>query len=169
MKNILSFTKTAIILLAITVLSLGFYAYMLARPISYGMEYQYKEETFEGTLEFNADGTMNSYNTNLETEKQGRYYYKDGYVFVLDAKTDAAYQAEVDFINDHFELALARPFYAAKINAFSNRFNAVEDEDMAYTCTSAIVFAIAGGVFELAMIGLTTSSFVLCKKAKNKK
>ena len=51
MKNILSCKKTAIILLTITIISIGFYAYMLARPISYGMDYQnetvYEGETFE--------------------------------------------------------------------------------------------------------------------------
>lgn len=39
MKNLLSNKKTAIVLLVATILLLGFYAYMLARPISYGMAY----------------------------------------------------------------------------------------------------------------------------------
>ena len=37
MKNILTNTKTVIILLAVTIISLGYYTSMLARPISYGM------------------------------------------------------------------------------------------------------------------------------------
>ena len=54
MKNILSNLKTAVILLIVTIISLGFYAYMLARPISYGMDYHnetvYEGGTFEGTM-----------------------------------------------------------------------------------------------------------------------
>ena len=37
--------KTPIILLLVTVLSLGFYAFMLARPIWYGMSY-HKETVY---------------------------------------------------------------------------------------------------------------------------
>ena len=64
MKNILSYTKTTIILF------LGFYAYMLARPISYGMDYHsktvYEGEEFEGTLKFYPGGKVLIDNTNFE-------------------------------------------------------------------------------------------------------
>ena len=53
MKNILSCKKTTILLFLITIISIGFYAYMLARPISYGMSYHnetvYEGGIFEGT------------------------------------------------------------------------------------------------------------------------
>ena len=43
---------------------------MLARPISYGMDYravvEYEGGVFEGTMKFKSDGTMVNENTNFE-------------------------------------------------------------------------------------------------------
>ena len=81
MKNILSKTRTAIVLLCITVLLLGSYAYMLARPISYGMGYYnsvvYEDVKFAGELRFNSDGTYSYENTNFDEKMTEYYYYKD--------------------------------------------------------------------------------------------
>lgn len=83
MKKILSCKKTAIVLLIIAVLFLGFYTYMIARPISYGMSYQnetvYEGVEFEGTLRFYPDGKLLNKNTNFEEAFENYYYYKDGY------------------------------------------------------------------------------------------
>ena len=172
MKNILSRVKTAVILLLVTVLALGFYAYMLARPISYAMPYHneivYEGVAFEGTLRFYPDGTMRNKNTNFDEEQKNYYYYKDGYIFALMAENDAEYETEVAYINENFQEAVAAPFYAAKINAFRQVAVGLDDYITTYTCTGAIVFAAAGGVVALALIVLTVFSFVLCKKEKNK-
>lgn len=171
MKNILSNTKTAIILLVITILSLGFYTYMLARPISYGMAYHnetaYEGGVFEGTMKFHSDKTMITGNTNFEEEIESRYYYKDGYVFFTRAETDEAYDAEVDFINKNFDEAIGMPFYADEMNAF--RLVATEGDGYitVYTCTPAIVFAIIGGIVIAALIGATCVSLILFKKKTN--
>ena len=47
MKKILSNIKTVIGLLAVTTILLGFYIYMIARPISHGMDYhtEYKKRS----------------------------------------------------------------------------------------------------------------------------
>ena len=172
MKKILSCTKTAVILLLVTILALGFYTYMLARPISYAMPYHneivYEGVAFKGTLKFYPDGTMRNKNTNFDEEQKNYYYYKDGYIFALMAETDEAYEAEVAYINENFQEAVASPFYAAKINAFRQVAVGLDAYVTTYTCTGAIVFAIAGGVIALALIVLTAFSFVLCKKAKDK-
>ena len=84
------------------------------------------------------------------------------------AKNDAEYEAEVAYINENFDEALATPFYAAKTNAFKQVAVGFEDDDTIYTCTGAIIFAIVGGVDRLLLIALTAYSFVLSKKAKNK-
>ena len=168
MKNLLSNKKTAIVLLVATILLLGFYAYMLARPISYGMAYhnetEYEGGVFEGTMKFYSDKTMVNTNTNFEEEIESRYYYKSGYVFFTMAETDEAYDEEVDYINKNFDEAIEMPFYADEINAF--RLVATEGDGYitVYTCTPAIVFAIIGGVVEAALIGLTVVSFLLLKK-----
>lgn len=170
MKKILSKTKVAIILLFATVLFLGFYTYMIARPISYGISYNnktvYEGESFEGSLKYSPDGKVISENTNFDKPFEMYYYYKDGYVFNLAAKNDEEYKAEVDYINNNFDEAVSTPFYAMKSNAFKQVAVGLDDDVTTYTCTGAIIFAIAGGVFALALTALTVSSFILSKKSK---
>lgn len=172
MKKILSNTKTAIILLLATVLFLGFYTYMIARPISYGMNYHHKSVyegvVFEGTLKYYPGGKVISQNINFDAPFEMYYYYKNGYVFTLLATTDEEYEDEVAYINENFDEAVAAPFYASKTNAFKQTAEGLDDYMTAYTCTGATVFAIAGGIFELALIALTVLSFLLSKKTKNK-
>ena len=164
--------KTAIVLLIITVLFLGFYAYMLARPISYGMSYHneivYEGEAFEGNLKFYRDGTVLNKNTNFDEERKDYYYYRDGYIFTLMAQTPEEYEQEVAAINENFEQAVDRPFYASKINAFRQVAEGLDSYVTTYTCTGAIVFAAVGGVFALAFLALTLVSFLLSKKARTK-
>lgn len=170
MKKFLSCKKTAMVLLIITILSIGFYSYMLARPISYGMSYHnetvYDGGVFEGTMKFYPDKTMRNSNTNLNEGIASRYYYKDGYVFFTLAQTDEQYEKEIASINDNFDASLKMPFYADEINSF--RLVATEGDGFTtvYTCRSAIAFAIAGGVIELILIGFTCISFILRKKTE---
>ena len=172
MKNILSQTKTAIILLIVTVLLLGSYVYMIARPISYGMSYYnsvvYEGVKFEGEIRFNSDGTVLSKNTNFEEPIEMYYYYKDGYVFTLVAKNEEERASEIAYINENFDEAIATPLYASKTSAFKQVAVGLDEEVTTYTCTGAAIFAVVGGVVWLALIALTAYSFVLSKKAKNK-
>ena len=173
MKNILSKTKTAIILLIVTVLLLGSYVCIVASPVTYGMKYRnetvYEGEVFKGSLKYSPDGKVISENTNFDEALEMYYYYKDGYVFNLLATNDEEYEAEVAYINENFDEALASPFYASKINAFKQVAVGLDEDVTTYTCTGAVVFAVAGGVVVLALIALTGSSFSLSKKAKGKK
>ena len=173
MKNILSKTKTAIILLIVTVLLLGSYIWIVANPVTYGMKYRnetvYEGEVFKGSLKYSPDGKVISENTNFDEALEMYYYYKDGYVFNLLATNDEEYEAEVAYINENFDEALASPFYAVKTNAFKQVAAGMDEDATTYTCTSAIVFAVAGGVVVLALIALTGSSFSLSQKAKGKK
>lgn len=168
MKNILFNKKTAIIFLVITIIFIGFYAYMLARPISYGMSYHNKTEydggVFEGTMKFYSDNTMLNRNTNINQQIESRYYYKNGNVFFTLAETDEDYADEVAFINENFDEAVKMPFYADEINAF--RMVATEGDgfETVYNCTSAVIFAIVGGVVILALAAFTAVAFILCKR-----
>ena len=172
MKNILSKTKTAIILLIVTVLLLGSYVYIIASPVTYGMKYRnetvYEGEVFKGSLKYSPDGKVIGENTNFDETFEMYYYYKDGYVFNLVAKNDEEYEAEVADINKNFDEAVATPFYASKINAFKQVAVGLDEDVTTYTCKGAIVFAIIGGIDRLLLIALTAFSFVLSKKAKNK-
>lgn len=172
MKNILSHTKTAIILLIVTLLFLGLCAYMLVRPIAYGMSYNnrtvYEDTTFEGSMTLYPGGKIVNKNTNFNVELEYYYYYKNGYVFSLRAENDAEYKTETAYIDENFDESVNAPFYAAKANAFALTFEGPDDFSTTYTCMGTIIFAIAGGVVALALIALTVSSFVLSKKAKSK-
>ena len=171
MKNILSATKTVVILLIITVISLGFYAYMLIRPISYGMGYHhesvYEGEVFKGTLTLYPNGIMTNKGTNFDEEIEYYYYYKNGYAFSLMAQTEQEYDEEIKYINENFEDAVNSPFYASEISAFRHVSVGVDGYTVIYICTGAIIFAIAFGIVELALIGLTCVSFLLRKKQNN--
>ena len=172
MKNILSKTKTAIILLVATVLLVGSYVYMLARPISYGMEYRtesvYEGHVFEGVLKYSSDGKITIKNTTFDEPMTFYYYYKDGYVFTLVTTTDEEYEAMVASINENFDEAVATPFYASRINAFKQVAEGLDEYVTTYTCERAMIFAVVGGIDRLLLIALTVYSFVLSKKAKNK-
>ena len=170
MKNILSCKKTSIILFIITIISIGLYTYMIARPVSYGMAYHnetaYEGGTFEGTMKFHADGTMVNSNTNFNQEMQSRYYYKDGYVFFTLAQTDEEYKKEIASINENFDEAIKMPFYADEINSFQLIATEGDGFTTVYTCKPAIVFAVVGGVVELALIALTFAAVLLSKKKR---
>lgn len=167
MKNILSKKKTALSLLLVTLVLTGLYAYMLARPISFGMGYHnetvYDGGIFEGTMKFNSDGTMVNCNTNFNEELKSRYYYKDGYVFFTMAQTDEEYEKEIAEINENFAEAIQQPFYADEINAF--QLVAMENDGYktVYTCMPTIIFAIVGGIVALILMGLTAFAFILSK------
>lgn len=170
MKKILSSKITVIILLLVTVIFLGFYTYMLARPISYGMVYHnssvYEGEEFEGRMEFYSDSTMLTKNNNFNEGLKSYYYYKNGYIFFTMAETEEQYQAEVDIINADFESAVNLPFYAAKANAFRLVSVGPDGYTLVYTCAFAIAFAVVGGVIGLALLGAGITAFVLFKKAR---
>ena len=171
MKNILSKTKTAIILLIVTVLLLGSYVYIIASPVTYGMKYRnetvYEGEVFKGSLKYSPDGKVIGENTNFDETFEMYYYYKDGYVFNLMATNDEEYEAEIAYINENFDEAVGSPFYAVKTNAFKQIAVGMDEDATTYTCIGAIIFAIVGGIDRLLLIALTAYSFVLSKKAKN--
>ena len=172
MKNILSKTKNAIILLIVTVLLLGSYVYIIASPVTYGMKYRnetvYEGEVFKGSLKYSPDGKVIGENTNFDETFEMYYYYKDGYVFNLMATNDEEYEAEIAYINENFDEAVGSPFYAVKTNAFKQIAVGMDEDATTYTCIGAIIFAIVGGIDRLLLIALTAYSFVLSKKAKNK-
>ena len=168
MKKFLSSTKTLSILLVVTIISLVFYAYMLARPISYGMNYHnetaYEGGVFEGTMKFDSDGSMVNRNTNFEEEMKSRYYYSDGYIFYTLAQTDEEYEEEVVSINENFDEAINTPFYADEINVFKLVAAEADGYSTDYICVFAIVFAIVGGIIELVLFTLICASLIIRKK-----
>ena len=173
MTKFLSYTKTALVLLIVTIITLGCYAFVLVRPISYGMPYRnevvYEGVAFEGSIVYYPDGTMVYENSNFDGEMTGYYYYRDGYVFTLMAQTDEEYEAEVAYIDENFEEAVDTPFYASKINAFKIVNVAPDGYTSVYTCKGAVVLSAVFGAVELGLVALTCISWILCKKTKSLK
>lgn len=174
MRKFLSNIKIVITLLAATTILFGFYIYMIARPISYGIKYhtefEYKGVPFEGTLIFNGDGSMVNANTNFDEELISFYYYKDGYIFFTKAETNSDYEKEVEWINSNFEEAInpiEMPFYSSKVNAFRLQAEAPDGFKVNYDCVNAVIFAVVAGVIELILIGFTCTSVMLYKKSKD--
>ena len=169
MTKFLSYTKTALVLLIVTIITLGCYAFVLVRPISYGMPYRnevvYEGVAFEGSIVYYPDGTMVYENSNFDGEMTGYYYYRDGYVFTLMAQTDEEYEAEVAYIDENFEEAVASPFYATKTNAFRQVADGSDSYATTYTCQGAVIVAVAGGAVGLILIALTAVSLALSKRS----
>ena len=173
MKKFLSCTTTAIIFLLVTLLALGAYVYMLARPISYGMNYHnesvYEGVAFEGNMVYSPDGTVTINNSTFPEGFEQYYYYKDGYLFTLLAQNEEEYADEVAYIEENFDEAVAMPFYAAKINAFQQVLEGPDGYTTIYTCQDAITFAIVGGIVELVLIAFTVLSIVLWARSRKAK
>ena len=167
MKKFLSSAKVAAVLLALTIISLGVYTYVLTRPVSYGMSYHVKTEymgvPYEGTMKFTSDGYLINRNSNFVDVMKSRYYYKDGYVFFLVAEDEEGCQNEIAEINANFEEATKTPFYASEVDAFKLRFSEEDDYSLVYTCNAAVIYAVVFGVIELALIVFTCLAFILSK------
>lgn len=173
MKKFLSSAKTATVFLVVTIILLGFYAHLLAAPMSYGMAYrtetEYEGFVFEGAITLHPDKTMTTETSNFDEAIESRYYHQDGYLFYTMALTDEAYEKEVAMIKEDFEGAVASPFYAAKINAFEIVNEGPDGYTNVYTCQGAIVLAVVFGAVELCLIALTCISWALCKKRRTVK
>ena len=172
MKKMLSRTRTALTLALVTVIFFSLFAYMLARPISYGLTYQnesvYDGETFTGMMKFYSDGTVVNLNTNFNDELRSYYHYKDGYVFFILENTPEAYEEQVAYIEGNFEEAVNVPFFASRINVFTHVAEAADGYTTIYTCHSAITSAVVCSMIGLALMALTISSLVLSRKSKAK-
>jgi hypothetical protein len=167
MKKVLSGKALSFALLAVTVLALAFYAYMLLRPISYGMEYYSNQSIdgypFETASVFYRGNKMIIKNANFNGPEEFYYYLKDGYVFNCLATTDEEYLAEVEEINANWEDAVNAPFYANKINAF-NLTQPTGDNTLTMECRGAKAFAVVFGIMDACLAALTAAAFVYRKK-----
>lgn len=172
MTNILNSKKITRIFLFVAIIFAGLYAYILLRPISYGMAYhtntEYMGEEFEATIKVYPNKTIVVKNSALD-EIESFYYYKNGYIFQTIAKTMEEYEEEVAYINNNFEEAINTPFYASKINAFKLIPNGLGNYEVVYTCTPTTIFAILGGIVELFLIGLISISWIHQKNSKQEK
>ena len=170
MKKIASNKLTALILPVITILSLALYVRMLTRPISYGMVYYSNTPVagfeFESSTVFHRGNKMTVENSNFDGPQEYYYYYKDGRVFFCIAATEEEYLAEVEEINANWEEARSIPFYSAEINAYTCTDSSPEAVST-QVCRGAKICAIAFGLVEVCLAGLTAAAFIYRKKQRS--
>ena len=159
MKNILSKTRTAIVLLLVTVIFLGVFTFMLTRPISYGMPYHdetaYDGIPFEVTWTFYPDSTVIIDNDNYNEPAVDYYYYRDGHMFFLWVDSPERCQKLTEFIDETYENVEDIPLSPYELNAFTLTSDMVEDLEFILACKGLIVFTVFGGIVAIALIALT--------------
>ena len=177
MKKLLSKKWFMITSIAVAVAMLVFYIIMLARPISYGMNYKYSTsvEGEELTTIVNVKNnktaimTVKTEFTTIETEMW--IYYHDNYIYIVGSKEEmkeSDYDAEVLYIEDN--RAEAMNYYKDESMLFKTGAFKMEVEGDELKCNGAVVFSILMGIVEMALIGLaiTSSIFALKKKPEEK-
>lgn len=173
---------------AVAVVLLVVYIVMLARPVSYGMKYTYKNTkdnmTVEATYKFKSDKIVN-----VETKIDGKVFedstgeawiLRNGNQFTIigmksgeDAMTEEEYNARVKSLKDSEQWDA---FWNGKLEGMKpykvSTFKLSMGEDMFggeanLTCSGAIVFAVVMGVVEalvIAFAATSTTFFILDKK-----
>lgn len=192
MKKIITSKITLFTALAVAVLFLGMYVYMIARPIAYEMKYEFSGETLyiveeeevssefdiEMTFHMNDKVSINNKTSNIKSESY--YYYQDGYIYFCQAQNEDEYNAEVKEIKADWDNIMAivnketltfeeesMLLSMYKINAFKLESQS-RDIELTQTCNGTIIFTVIGGVVELLVIGLAVTSFVIGKKTSKK-
>lgn len=186
MKKFLSMTPVMVALLVLALGGLGLYIGLLARPVSYGMNYTYST-TIEGTGHEEVDGQTQNVTINFESDEKAtlkmemngevseRTYWtvRNGNKvwFVADANS---------FTYDQFKEAIK------EIKADANEWDAIWSEDSndiqifhvnafeissnlspdTFKCTGAIVFAAVWGAIEVALIAVAALSLTFYLKGK---
>ena len=186
MKKFLSMTPVMAVLLVLALGGLGLYIGLLARPVSYGMDYTYSQ-TLEGTGYEEVDGQEQNVTINFESDEKAtlkmemngevseRTYWtvRNGNKvwFVADANS---------FTYDQFKEAIK------EIKADANEWDAIWSEDSndiqifhvnafeissnlspdTFKCTGAIVFAAVWGAIEVALIAVAALSLTFYLKGK---
>lgn len=172
MNKILKNKKFLIALVVVYLIILGGIIFLSARPISYNMEYHGVREDeygyFEGTQLFRRDDIYIVENTNYELPISSFYYYKDGYVFSLSAPTREYCEIEIGYINNDWEYALTKDFYAKEINAFRLISVRPTGEETIFYCETVLALTITAGVIDLGILGLIIYSIVLNVNDKKK-
>lgn len=192
MKKIITSKITLFTALAVAVLFLGLYVYMIARPIAYGMKYEFSGEApyiveeeeisseFDIEMTFHMNDKVSINNKTSDFKGESYYYYQAGYIYFCQAQNEEEYNAEVKEIKadwDNIMAVLNKETVTLeeesvllsvyKINAFELESQAREIE-LAQTCNGTIIFTVIGGVVELLVIGLAVTSFVIGKKTSKK-
>lgn len=167
MKKFLSKLPVMIISIILSVALLVFYIVMLARPISYGMNYKYTT-TEEGTEVSIIINVKNKKTAIVSSQTEYSFYsseiwiyYSDNYIYLVGAKesmSETDYDTEVLRIKDNRASAMAEYKEGEMLLKTSAFKMTIEGDEL--KCTGAIVFAIVMIIVELAVITFAILSAV---------
>lgn len=162
MKNFLKKKPVFITLVSVAVVLLVFYIAMLARPISYGMTYKATEEGVTTKITFDSKQIKNEISEDDGSTVSYKLYFveKDGEFMILPGTTKDSYKDDVKEAKENWGTYQSAE-QTIKINAFSFKV-----DDVKYTCSGAIVFAVVMGLVEATVIAFAVTSTVLFVKKK---
>ncbi len=186
MKKFLSMTPVMAVLLVLALGGLGLYIGLLARPVSYGMNYTYST-TIEGTGYEEVDGQTQNVTINFESDEKAVLKMEiNGEVSELTYWT-VRNGNKVWFAADANSFTYEQFKEAIKvIKADANEWDAIWSEDSSdiqifnvnafeissnlspdtLKCTGAIVFAAVWGAIEVALIAVAALSLTFYLKGK---
>ena len=186
MKKFLSMTPVMAVLLVLALGGLGLYIGLLARPVSYGMDYTYSQ-TLEGTGYEEVDGQTQNVTINFESDEKAVLKMEmNGEVSELTYWT-VRNGNKVWFVADANSFTYEQFKEAIKeIKADANEWDAIWSEDSSdiqifqvnafeissnlypdtLKCTGAIVFAAVWGAIEVALIVFAALSLTFYLKGK---
>lgn len=191
MKKFLSKMPVMAVLLVLALGGLGLYIGLLARPVSYGMDYTYSQ-TLEVTGYEEVDGQTQVMTINFKSGKQVTMFNKIGEesgsmdfwyvqngnkVWLVSPVEESITEEEFDqFIEllkadkeewDAVWSDTSGDIMLFSINAFNLSFLGLNEYgDVDLTCTGAIVFAAVWGAIEVALIVFAALSLTFYLKGK---
>ena len=180
MKKFLKKLPVMITLVALSVVLLGVYIYMIARPVSYGMAYKYSKKTDENNYYTNSIVVQNSKKVKMiasgktlgtEVKKTMTYWVvtkANKFAVVGIAETDMPVPTITEEQYNEIVKLLPDNFWESDEAVECTAFKFTVDGDT-YTCTGAIVFAVVGGVVEACLLTFACLSVVFFIKDKKKK
>lgn len=194
MSKFLSKMWVMVTLVAVSVVLLGLYLYMVARPISYGMWYSYShvEEVSEGqstTIEmsfkfindkkllFKVSNESNVTETEMWYVKNGRQVLISfGEEAATETTTEEEFDAQLETLKEDKELWNAiwsgeeipggTVLNASAFKLTPHTATPVEGEDEAMSCSGAVWYAVIMGIVEVALITFAVLSVIYYIKGK---
>lgn len=190
MKKILSNMWVLIALVVLALAGLGLYIGLLARPISYGMDYTYSEvlgsdsgedegKTQVLTINFKSGKQVTMFNKiGEESSSMDFWYVQNGNKVWLVAPveesiTEEEFDQTIEALKANKEewdaiwSETSGDIMLFSVNAFNFSFlgqNEYGDVDL--TCTGSIIFAAVWGVVEVALIAIAALSLTFYLKNK---
>ena len=160
MDKIFNRKLTMILLIIISILFLGFFLFVTIKPVTFNNPY--KGTAIKNGEEVNyeikfLDQWQLSISEN-DAEPQIVHYLQKGneVIPLFEIKNDADFFNAITLYSNNWEF-ISEYAYVVDISAFGLK---IDKLNLSCTCSSTIIFAIAGGLCEIALIALSIYSII---------